>query len=449
MFSIPHFGRDSLLQAARYFSDKKGTCLLYSGGSFDSAQTSFLALFPYDSITIRHASGNPWDQLTDFFSGADTGMAFGFFGYEMGSFSDQTKQLPYLPSITPDAYWQRCAIVLKLDHTNETAHIHIAEPSMLQRLDAETHQWVSQLSSHEGWTHFIADMPECKEEKDLLPLSLAYRSDTKESYLHKVKLVQDLIRAGDVYQINLSQQFIFSGKRHPFQLFETLAQLNPAPFSAYLNLDGFAFVSTSPERLLQKKGSRLETRPIKGTMPRGKNEVEDTANRQALLESPKERSELLMITDLMRNDLGRISTSGSVVTDEIWRCEAYTNVFHLLSVIHSQAKSSFQPLDLIRPCFPGGSITGCPKMRAMEVIHDLEQRPRGIYTGSIGYIDGKGDFDLNVAIRTLVVMPDTIHVQLGGGIVIDSNPQNEYEETLHKGSSLFNALRLDKQWLHG
>jgi para-aminobenzoate synthetase component 1 len=200
-------------------------------------------------------------------------------------------------------------------------------------------------------------------------------------------------------------------------------------------------ISTSPERFLCKKDQWLETRPIKGTIQRGKTVEEDEILKKKLLSSSKERAELLMITDLMRNDLGKISVIGSVQALEIWRCEAYTNVFHLLSIIRSQARPELTPLDIVRSCFPGGSITGCPKLRAMEVIDQLEERSRGIYTGAIGYFTGGGNFDLNIAIRTLVANNHFFSLQLGGGIVIDSNPEEEYQETLFKGASIFQILQ--------
>lgn len=201
-------------------------------------------------------------------------------------------------------------------------------------------------------------------------------------------------------------------------------------------------MSSSPERFLQKRGNVLETRPIKGTAPRGKTVAEDLNHKKNLLKSEKELAELMMITDLMRNDLGKISVNGSVEVSLLCGCEAYHNVFHLFSIVRSRVLAKFHPLEIVRACFPGGSITGCPKLRAMEVIAELEQRPRGIYTGSIGYFSQNGDFDLNIAIRTLMMTEGKINVQLGGGIVIDSQPRKEYEETYHKGRSIFEILNL-------
>ena len=182
---------------------------------------------------------------------------------------------------------------------------------------------------------------------------------------------------------------------------------------------------------------------MKGTIQRGHSPEEDQRNRALLLASEKDHAELLMTTDLMRNDLGRVSETGTVVTEQIGRCEAYENVYHLISIIRSHAKPSLHPLELLRACFPGGSISGCPKIRAMEVIYALEKRARGIYTGSIGYINGNGDFDFNIAIRTCTIKNSEITVQLGGAIVADSDPHLEFEETLHKGKSIFKVLGIN------
>ena len=225
-----------------------------------------------------------------------------------------------------------------------------------------------------------------------------------------------------------------------FDLFYKMMLDNPAPMSAYIQSDAFSILSTSPERFLKKKEGRLETRPIKGTVSRGKTAEQDELNRNDLINSEKNRAELLMITDLMRNDLGRVSQTGSVHTPKIWECEAYTNVFHLVSTVQSEALPDLSSVQLLRQVFPAGSITGCPKLSAMEVIHQQEKRARGIYTGSIGYFSGNGDFDFNVAIRTLLAQEGMIDLQVGGAVVIDSVPEDEFKETEHKGASMFKAL---------
>lgn len=437
----------ALFLLTHQFAYEEGTCLLYSGSSYETAKQSFLFLFPYESITIGAEEKNPWEALKKAGCGTSTnGSSFpewvGFLGYEMGA--------PHMLASTPKAYWQRCAVTLRVDHQTGAAEVRVIEDETFL-INNSNKDWLKRLSTQEGWKKLLQTEPPAAKTNEKLVLTSI--SDSQASYINKIEQTKEFIRKGDVYQINLSQQWEFLGQRDPFILFKQLSLLNPAPFSAYFYLKDFAIISSSPERFLQKEGQVLETRPIKGTAPRGKTQAEDTLNKDTLKASVKERAELMMITDLMRNDLGKVSEIGSVEVPLLCACEAYQNVFHLYSVVRSQALSSIAPIDIVRACFPGGSITGCPKLRAMEVIAELESRPRGIYTGSIGYFTGNGDFDFNIAIRTVVLEKhcisttysentSKINIQLGGAIVIDSNPVKEYEETHHKGESIFKILNL-------
>ena len=409
------------------FADVEGTVLLHSGGEFDSAQNSFLCLFPKEKIVLD-AGERCWETLQSRLGRFDRSAPaiprwVGYLGYEMGCFTDRDKILPYYKPETPDCCFYAPSLVIHFEHAVHKATLYATE---------------------EGRSH--VDKVFHKVERDSCPVEKLYLnnvSDTLESYIKKIGLIKEAILEGEVYQVNLSQEIHLLGRSAPFTHFKKLTFLNPAPFTAYVNCKDFTIVSSSPERFLCRKGECIETRPIKGTAPRGMSKKEDEDNRTTLLNSAKERAELLMITDLMRSDVGKIALPGSVVTKEIWRCEAYTNVFHLLSIIEGKVSQEKHPIEVIRPLFPGGSVTGCPKLRAMEVIATLEGRPRGIYTGSIGYFAGNGDFDFNLAIRTLVVHPTSIQVQLGGAVVIDSDPIEEFEETLHKGRSLFKVLGLE------
>lgn len=460
---LPSLSSSRFLAFANYFADFSGTCLLYSGGCLDSAQRSFLCLFPFESIVLsghqlefqrgstlqRERVENPWEGLQEHFfqrlADDPQAMAFGWFGYGMGAFADQDKALPYRPSSLPDAFWQRCALVLERENSTGTTRVQI-NLSVLGEVEERAKEWIPRLSTYEGWQEFIEALPKgtIRYQKTAMIRSFSSCTNRRSAYIDIVQQAQELIRAGEIYQVNLSQLFEFQSARHPFSFFRQMCEINPAPFSAYFRFGETSIVSTSPERFLCKKGNVLETRPIKGTIQRGKNAEEDQSFKKSLLSSSKERAELLMITDLMRNDLGKISSVGSVQVLDLWRCEAYTNVFHLVSIIQSLVKPTLTPLEIIRSCFPGGSITGCPKLRAMEVIDDLEKRPRGLYTGSIGYVTGSGDFDLNIAIRTLVKESEVFSLQLGSGIVIDSNPDEEYQETLFKGESLFHILQTEE-----
>ncbi len=263
---------------------------------------------------------------------------------------------------------------------------------------------------------------------------------TRGAYLAAVRRIREYIRQGDVYQVNLSQRFSFPLAGDPYGLFLRLFALNPAPFFAYLNCRDFVILSTSMERFLFRQGDYVETRPIKGTRPRGQNPAEDEANRRELAASPKDDAELSMIVDLLRNDLGKVCRPRTVKVKEHKRLEAYQNVYHLVSIVVGQLAAGCSHVDLLRAAFPGGSITGCPKIRAMEIIDELEPAVRHVYTGAIGYLGLNRTLDLNVAIRTAIVSRGMAHFAVGGGVVYDSDPVAEYEETLHKGRTLFRLL---------
>ncbi len=263
---------------------------------------------------------------------------------------------------------------------------------------------------------------------------------SREAYLESVSRIRDYIRRGDVYQVNLSQRFSFPLAGEPYTLFQGLFALNPAPFYAYLNCRDFRILSTSMERFLCRRGDYLETRPIKGTRPRGATPAEDEAMRQELAASLKDDAELSMIVDLLRNDLGKVCRARSVRVTEHKRLEAYQNVYHLVSIVTGQLRPGISHVDILKATFPGGSITGCPKIRAMEIIDELEPHVRHVYTGAIGYLGLHGNLDLNVAIRTAIISKGWGHFSVGGGVVYDSDEAAEYEETLHKGRTLFGLI---------
>ncbi len=263
---------------------------------------------------------------------------------------------------------------------------------------------------------------------------------SREDYLRAVSRVREYIRQGDVYQVNLSQRFSFPFQGDPYRMFLQLFQRNPAPFYAYLNLGSFQILSTSMERFLYRRGDYLETRPIKGTRPRGTTPEADEALRRELAASFKDDAELSMIVDLLRNDLGKVCQGRSVRVVEHKRLERYENVYHLVSIVVGALRPGTSQVDILRATFPGGSITGCPKIRAMEIIDELEPVVRHVYTGAIGYLGLHRNLDLNIAIRTAICTPSRMHFSVGGGVVYDSREEEEYEETLHKGRTLFNLI---------
>jgi len=266
-------------------------------------------------------------------------------------------------------------------------------------------------------------------------------SFTRNAYLEAVGRIKGYILSGHIYQVNLSQRFETGFSGDPYALFASLYESAPAPFYAYVHAGDHWIISTSPERFLLRRGSYVETRPIKGTRPRGADPDEDATLARQLQTSPKDDAELSMIVDLMRNDLGRVCQGGSVAVAEHKRLEAYRNVFHLVSVVTGTLRPDADAVDLIRATFPGGSITGCPRIRAMEIIDELEPCRRHVYTGAMGYIGFHDTLDLNIAIRTATVFGNRVYFSVGGGVVQDSDPADEYEETLHKGKTLTAKLQ--------
>jgi para-aminobenzoate synthetase component 1 len=265
---------------------------------------------------------------------------------------------------------------------------------------------------------------------------------SKEDYIKTVNKAKEYIRRGDIYQVNLSQRFESRINMEPHELYLRLRDFSPAPFSSYLNFGDCTVISSSPERFLMKKGPYIETRPIKGTRPRSSDPLMDEFNRHELVKSYKDRAEHIMIVDLERNDLGRICEYGSVKPTEFIALKEYSTVFHLVSTISGRLKKNIDAIDCLLAAFPGGSITGAPKIRSMEIIEELEPVKRAIYTGAIGYISFDGNMDTSIVIRTILVKGKNLYFQVGGGIVYDSNPGLEYEETLDKAKGIMQAISI-------
>ncbi len=263
---------------------------------------------------------------------------------------------------------------------------------------------------------------------------------TGRGYLSAVQRVREYILAGDIFQANLSQRFEAPMMEPPLAFYRRLRHENPAPFGAYLACDDVTVLSVSPERFLSLNGLQVETRPIKGTRPRGLGPMHDQALGRELTESEKDRAENVMIVDLLRNDLSRVCRPGSVRVPELFTLEQHPTVHHLVSTVLGELMPGVAATELLRATFPGGSITGAPKVRAMEIIAELEPTERGLYCGSIGYISHTGAMDTNIAIRTCVVQDGRIYFSGGGGIVADSDPEHEYRETLHKVQGIVRTL---------
>jgi len=263
---------------------------------------------------------------------------------------------------------------------------------------------------------------------------------SRESYLDTVRRAIEYVHAGDCFQVNIAQRLLAPARLTPIELYLRSRERNPAPFAGYFDIGDFQIVSASPERFLCVNGRDVETRPIKGTRPRGRTPTQSAANIRDLQSSPKDRAENIMIVDLLRNDLGRVCEFGSVRVPTVCAVETYRHVHHLISIVTGKLRDDQTPIDLLKAAFPGGSVTGAPKVRAMEIIAELEPVARGAYCGSLGFLGFDGSMDTNILIRTFTVGRGWIQFPVGGGIVADSDPQTEYEETLHKAEGLLRTL---------
>jgi para-aminobenzoate synthetase component 1 len=279
-------------------------------------------------------------------------------------------------------------------------------------------------------------------QKESFQITSPVRANVSRSeYEAAFGAVHEYLFAGDCYQVNLAQRFSADAKGDGLEAYLAMREITPAPYSAFLNLPFAQILSVSPERFISLKGASVETKPIKGTRPRGIDALSDAELVADLRSNEKDQAENLMIVDLLRNDLGKCCVPGSVMVEKLFDVESYANVHHLVSTITGRLSSNKDAISLLKGCFPGGSITGAPKRRAMEIIEQLEPQRRGVYCGSIGYIGWDGNMDTSIAIRTLIYADGEIHFSVGGGIVADSNVSGEYQETLDKASGMLSLLK--------
>ncbi len=429
--------------------------LLLSGGNLDSARYSLLG---WDPFLVLRAKGRQVEVQGPGRAQMLTGNPFAILEDCLGALA-----LPGSPPVAPFAAGALGFLAYDLKNHLERLPVTVKDdlrlPEMVLAFPRQVivqDRWQGRTwqikVQYEPPTGILADAgPPPLGWEDLLAAAAApalpdYRvgelksTFSKESYLAAVRRARQYIRQGDIYQVNLSQRFSFAFQGDFYRLFLQLFRRNPAPFYAYLNCGDFQILSTSMERFLLRQGDYLETRPIKGTRPRGRTPEADAALRQELQTSLKEDAELSMIVDLLRNDLGRVCQGRTVRVKEHKRLEAYENVYHLVSIVTGQLRPACSHVDILRAAFPGGSITGCPKIRAMEIIDELEPVVRHVYCGAIGYLGLHRNLDLNIAIRTAIRAGEQVHFAVGGGIVYDSEEVAEYEETLHKGMTLFKII---------
>ncbi|MEC7307446.1 aminodeoxychorismate synthase component I [Vibrio gigantis] len=350
------------------------------------------------------------------------GGALGYFSYDLGRRVETLPSLAKRDIEAPDMAVGLYEWAVIVDHKLKTACI------VGSNID-EHHDWLMQKMAQSNVTHAP------------FGLTAPWQSNmSEERYATKFDSVQEYLLSGDCYQINLAQRFNAQYQGSEWLAYEKLEQYNSAPFSGFIRLADCAIISVSPERFLELKDNVIETKPIKGTRPRSDDHVIDDANAQDLASADKDQAENLMIVDLLRNDIGRVAKPGTVHVPKLFDIESFPAVHHLVSTIRADLDDQYSATDLLRACFPGGSITGAPKVRAMQIIEELEPHRRSAYCGSIGYISRNGRMDTSITIRTLVAENNTLYAWAGGGVVFDSDCASEYQETLDKLSRILPIL---------
>ncbi len=394
-------------------------------------------LFALPAETLSSASGGDFLTLLDATwrqaSSADAsdmeipfhGGWFLYLGYELAAQVEPRLRLPAANDGLPVAFATRIPAAVIRDHRRDGLVLVAEQPEQLVQLKAD-----------------LASLPARSAGEAAAPLPLSLHETPPEHYLSGVQRCKDYIVEGDVFQVNLSRlwQGTLGADIRPADIYRRLRRHNPAPFAGLALHGDSAIISSSPERLVRVRGDCVDTRPIAGTRPRNIGAQEDRALQDELLTHPKERAEHIMLIDLERNDLGRICIPGTVKVDELMVLESYAHVHHIVSNVCGRLRPGTTPGEVIRAVFPGGTITGCPKVRCMEILSELEGEGRGAYTGSMGYLNHDGSLDLNILIRTIVQHGQTLSLRAGGGIVADSVPECELEETRAKARGLLLAL---------
>lgn len=378
----------------------------------------------YSRLKVEHKRG---DVTLPF-----TGGWFVYLGYELAAEVEPRLQLPLPSAQVPIAMAMRCpAAIIHDRHNNE--FIALAESEHMQLLESLEHDFAR-----------IANISTSRAEPALTVSSIS--EGPVQAYLRQVACIKQYIIDGDIFQANLSRPWwltIDTGISDA-AIFRRLAETNPGSFAVLARLPQLSIISSSPERLVSVKADRVETRPIAGTRPRADLHDDDQGLAAELMRHPKERAEHIMLIDLERNDLGRICVPGSIHVDELMTLETYRHVHHIVSNISGRLRADVSPSDVIRAVFPGGTITGCPKVRCMEILAEMERQPRGAYTGSVGYINRNGDMDLNILIRTLQRSGESVSFRAGGGIVADSVPLHELDETRAKAKGLLQVFDVEQ-----
>ncbi|MCX5714348.1 MAG: aminodeoxychorismate synthase component I [Candidatus Omnitrophica bacterium] len=414
-----------------------------------SARYSFLGVDPFFILESRKR--DPFPQLRNLLETYKTrrlspdipfeGGAVGFLSYDLGLvLENKLKYLAKKCSGIPESRFAFYNTVIAIDHFKKTLHIFASgfpekKYSFAKTLAGDNFKKMARLLSGVN-----RGRPFRRQVGGTVPSQVLGSDFSREGYIKAIKKAKDYIRAGDIYQVNLAQQFKARSDLSGPELYCRLRENSPSNFSAYQDCGDFQIISSSPERFLQLRGRNVLTRPMKGTRPRGDNQKQDARLKKELINSAKDKAELLMITDLERNDLGRVCSYESIKVTRLRQLETYSTVFQTTATVEGRLHKDKDRIDLLRASFPGGSITGCPKIRSMEIIEELEPVRRSIYTGCLGYLSFSGEMDFNILIRTMLKQDSTVSFGVGGGIVTDSLPDKEYEETLVKAKAMIRAI---------
>lgn len=369
-----------------------------------------------------------------------SGGAVGYFGYDTVSLLEPVGELPPDELGLPDAYLQFMENIVIFDHFTHRIHLVVNRPlqngeSMEAARESATRSLQCMQNALDG------PVPECcAEAKQVVASAMPTGNISEAAFVENVRKAKTYIASGDIFQVVLSQRFTVPVDEEPLAVYRRLRTVNPSPYMFFLRYDDVALVGASPEMLARVEGKTVTTRPIAGTRRRGETEEEDRALEAELLQDPKEMAEHVMLVDLGRNDIGRVARYGTVAVTEYAKVERFSHVMHLVSEVSGELAENCDAMDALAACFPAGTLTGAPKVRAMQIINELETVRRGPYGGAVGYFDFSGNMDTCITIRTMVIKDGCAHIQTGAGIVADSEPAAEYNETIHKAKAMFATL---------
>lgn len=429
----------------KIFKDQKNSIFLDSSKKDEKlSKFSFIGINPICKFEVKDNStyinekkveGNPFDILSNLIKSFNIEIkdelpfvagAIGYFSYSMRKYCEEIKDHTVSLVNVPDSIFVFYENIIIFDLIKDITYISAISENPDSSIYKVQEKMINNIEDNEN---------EVNQKNTVF-----HSNFSKNEYIESIKKIKDYIINGDVYITNMTRHIWCDNYDDPFSIYKRLRKINKAPFSAYMNFEDFQIISSSPERFISVTDKKVITSPIKGTTPRGKDKKEDEFYRDKLINSEKDKSELLMVVDLERNDLSKVCKPHSVKVTELFKIEKYATVFHLVSTIVGELDYNVDSVKCIKECFPGGSITGTPKIRTMEVISELEKIDRNIYTGCIGYFDLRGNCDFNIIIRTILKKDNKAYFGVGGGITIESNEEDEWYETIDKAKALMKVL---------